>query len=76
MIGGAAARRSHGSLGAPAGLLPSRLLWPAAKNFAVSSGDQVVRFGDVMADSQTRTLAYLVTFTCQDGTPGCTLVRF
>jgi hypothetical protein len=46
------------------------------KRFAVSSGDQVVRFGDVMADSQTRTLAYLVTFTCQDGTPGCTLVRF
>jgi hypothetical protein len=29
-----------------------------------------------MADSQTRTLAYLVTFTCQDGTPGCTLVQF
>jgi len=46
------------------------------KRFAVSSGDQVVRLDDVIADPQTRTLAYLVTFRCQDGTPGCTLVRF
>ena len=48
----------------------------SVKRFAVSSGDQVVRLSDVIADPQTRTLAYLVTFTCQDGTPGCTLVRF
>ena len=47
----------------------------SVKRFAVSSGDQVVRLDDVIADPQTRTLAYLVTFTCQDGTPGCTLVR-
>ena len=46
------------------------------KRFAVSSGDQMVRLSDVIADPQTRTLAYLVTFRCQDGTPGCTLVRF
>jgi len=45
------------------------------KRFAVSSGEQVVRLDDVIADPQTRTLAYLVTFRCQDGTPGCTLVR-
>jgi hypothetical protein len=48
----------------------------SVKRFAVSSGDQVVRLDDVIADQQTRTLAYLVTFSCQDGTPGCTLVRF
>jgi hypothetical protein len=48
----------------------------SVKRFAVSSGDQVVRLDDVIADPQTRTLAYLVTFTCQDGTPGCTLIRF
>jgi hypothetical protein len=48
----------------------------SVKRFAVSSGDQVVRLDDVIADPQTRTLAYLVTFRCQDGTPGCTLIRF
>jgi hypothetical protein len=48
----------------------------SVKRFAVSSGDQVVRLDDVIADDQTRTLAYLVTFGCQDGKPGCTLVRF
>ena len=48
----------------------------SVKRFAVSSGDQVVRLDDVIADPQTRTLAYLVTFSCQDGTPGCTLIRF
>jgi hypothetical protein len=47
----------------------------SVKRYAVSSGDQVVRLADVIADAQTRTLAYLVTFTCQDGVPGCTLVR-
>jgi hypothetical protein len=48
----------------------------SVKRFAVSSGDQVVRLDDVVADAQSRILAYLVTFGCQDGTPGCTLVRF
>ena len=48
----------------------------SVNRYAVSSGDQVVRLDNVIADSQTRTLAYLVTFTCQDGKPGCTLVRF
>jgi len=48
----------------------------AVKRYAVSGSDQVVRLDDVIADPQTRTLAYLVTFRCQDGTPGCTLVRF
>lgn len=43
---------------------------------AVSSGDQVVRISDVVANQQSRMLAYLVTFRCQDGTPGCTVVRF
>lgn len=42
----------------------------------VSSGDQVVRTSDVVANQQSRMLAYLVTFRCQDGTPGCTVVRF
>ena len=47
-----------------------------AKRFALGSGDQIVRVTDVVADPQTRLLSYLVSFTCQDGTPGCTLVRF
>jgi hypothetical protein len=48
----------------------------SVRRFAVSSGDQVVRVSDVVADQQSRMLAYLVTFRCQDGTPGCTLIRF
>jgi hypothetical protein len=44
--------------------------------FAVSSGDQVVRINHVVANQQSRMLAYLVTFRCQDGSPGCTLIRF
>jgi hypothetical protein len=48
----------------------------SVRRFAVSSGDQVVRVSDVVANQQSRMLAYLVTFTCQDGTPGCTLIRF
>jgi hypothetical protein len=48
----------------------------SVRRFAVSSGDQVVRLSDVVANQQSRMLAYLVTFRCQDGTPGCTLIRF
>jgi hypothetical protein len=48
----------------------------SVRRFAVSSGDQMVRLNDVVANQQSRMLAYLVTFTCQDGTPGCTLIRF
>ena len=48
----------------------------SVRRFAVSSGDQVVRLSDVVANQQARMLAYLVTFRCQDGTPGCTLIRF
>lgn len=48
----------------------------AVKRFALRSGDQVVRMDDVVADPQVRMLGYLVTFTCQDGKPGCTLIRF
>jgi hypothetical protein len=44
--------------------------------FAISSGDQVVRITDIVANQQSRMLAYLVTFRCQDGSPGCTLIRF
>jgi hypothetical protein len=49
---------------------------PEPQRVAISSGDQVVRIADVVANQQSRMLAYLVTFTCQDGTPGCTLIRF
>lgn len=42
---------------------------------ALRSGDQVVLSDSVVADAQSRFLTYIVTFTCQDGTPGCTLVR-
>ena len=48
----------------------------SVRRFAVGSGDQVVRLSDVVANQQSRMLAYLVTFRCQDGTPGCTLIRF
>lgn len=48
----------------------------SVRRFAVSSGEQVVRLTDVVANQQSRMLAYLVTFRCQDGSPGCTLVRF
>jgi hypothetical protein len=44
--------------------------------FAVGNGDQVIRESGVAVDAQSRTLAYLVTFTCQDGRPGCSLVRY
>jgi hypothetical protein len=42
---------------------------------AMRSGAQVVLTDSVVADPQSRFLTYIVTFTCQDGTPGCTLVR-
>lgn len=44
--------------------------------FAVGSGDQVVTAGGVAVDPQSRMFTYLVKFTCQDGKPGCTLIRF
>jgi hypothetical protein len=48
----------------------------AVSRVALRSGDQVVMSDSVVADPQSRFLAYVVTFTCQDGTRGCTLVRF
>ena len=44
--------------------------------FAVGSGDQVIRESGVTVAAQSRTLAYLVSFTCQDGRPGCSLIRY
>jgi hypothetical protein len=67
--------------GDPAGVASSYVLAPEdgsgpLERVAVSSGDQVVRLTDVVANQQSRMLAYLVTFRCQDGSPGCTLIRF
>jgi len=44
--------------------------------FAVGDRDQVVRVEGIAVDPQSRILTYLVKFTCQDGKPGCTLIRF
>jgi hypothetical protein len=44
--------------------------------FAVGNGDQVIRENGVAVDAQSRTFAYLVSFTCQDGQPGCSLIRY
>jgi hypothetical protein len=44
--------------------------------FAVGTGEQVIRETGVSVDAQSRTLAYLVSFTCQDGRPGCSLIRY
>jgi hypothetical protein len=67
--------------GDPAGVASSYVRAPEdgsgpLERVAVSSGDQVVRLTDVVANQQSRMLAYLVTFRCQDGSPGCTLIRF